>query len=1502
MLQREGFVLETSVQLSDSLWAHLWVAKGLLVYEAPPTSGDGSAGAARDDSRSQIPGRVERSSSTGGGVSREEVDGGALKLPSTNLGGPGGPQGLLLRGEDPFASFPWGVSWGLEEKGRQTLRREYEGARLRLQQSAWRAFQAALWFVLTGSEEEAAEERERRSFAAAAASQQLQQQQQQHERASRKTLDGPPSPPPTPSLGLQRSMQRTAVAVDSLRLCLHVVQLLAELQTHTLRDLRRSSSLGLRGGAAADTFPLWSRSSTGLGRGEGEEKKENDGGEAAFAAEAALVSRATSEGSSFGDRGSLGAEEEAAWGASAAGVLPEKLLITERLIDRTFILLLGCVRASSGAALLLLKTLLLNFKGLPVHLEAVLRTLPVKTRLYELMTECVRRLGPPAAAEAAGAAAAAGGGVSMLGAPGPMWGGGGQRLFSRESSADTSGCRLLPPLQAVSLGSLLHSAGPLLQLHQEPPEAVAVGGPLEGPLSAAPAAAAGRELPLRTEGEETVTASGDGAVLPVQQQETAVGSPWPAGAGGAAAAAGGPSPMEIVSGGVEESGSRVSSHAGGGGSFVEGDGGELFAALPQSEVFLCGVPSDEFQAEVHGRTLHVLRARELGGVAICRAPLTFPALQVEPGEAADVIGFRVWSEGRFGVTVAPADCVLSAAQDIFERNDVVGFRTSSCPPFWGDVFATTVSYQPGDYLSVRFSVDEQPNGQRCLHTELHVSGESIGSVLEVFYDQHSQIEQRRRMNLVFVLQDPLTLVYGGPDFTLQYTDPDALPSSSQQGLLAGAAGGAGGAAGVSAAAHAAAAPQALALAARPPLSQQTLRSLRLHPLVIQSLRLYQAVLQAPEKPLLLRGERRSALQQLALAIDHCTGCLGSVFESLCCSSSNNSQDLQEPTGEEAPQRLFGRGDSLQLPLNRGLRDRRSTFGRESSGELQQQMLQQQQQPGGEDLKGVCEPPRRQTSTGLRPCPHPQQQRAARAKQEMLQACRRGVAALGVLCCDCSGRGELQDVLERAERQRPPGTIDPDGIHPSAASGPSRGGGPPSHGNGSCCCSGSCRRSSSSGSCNCSCNTAEAEALGLPWLVSTSCLHLSAVAGLRAEECEALTIAVCELLTSPVVQGTLHQIAAAGHVVAPSAEWAELQALALTLGSKAVVALCLLLRALLQQQQLEGDPRLSERAKKCLLKVFLFMEQFCLLTSGLASHQIDPFGAEEAPDCFPSACTSTAAPAQLPLLGPQQRSARSASVPDLRLPAAAPSTPSAAAAAAAVAGGGAPAGGSGAVPSAAAPHEVSLPGAPAGRGFAAAAAAEATEGEGQLKLARIARLCGVPECVLQCEEIEPLAVSGEAVLAAGETAKVWSWVYRLNEAYNDALHAAVAAAAETVTGPLAAVEKEIEGDIGDDGDRSEGAEKRRQLLLVQKLIGRGWDCAAASLLLLKPRQEGGYIHFKGPVDVRVFNYEGACSLWSSRMLHRLLEPPLRWALRRDALHLVCTIVALCPDLLLDRLYK
>ncbi|EDO07485.1 HECT/ubiquitin-transferase domain containing protein [Babesia bovis T2Bo] len=181
-----------------------------------------------------------------------------------------------------------------------------------------------------------------------------------------------------------------------------------------------------------------------------------------------------------------------------------------------------------------------------------------------------------------------------------------------------------------------------------------------------------------------------------------------------------------------------------------------FASFPHSAEFVAHNNSADFESEITGTSLHVTRAGDMGGIVLFRIPLDMVSTSSHGS-----VNFFILSSGRFGITVAPADCIFGSVTDLFVRNDVVGFMTSSSLPFTHDVFAATINYRVGDILAASFAIDQRDDGQVCLRTELLIGGNSIGSVLEVVYDPFSQSDPLRRMSLVFIFQDPQTIVYNG---------------------------------------------------------------------------------------------------------------------------------------------------------------------------------------------------------------------------------------------------------------------------------------------------------------------------------------------------------------------------------------------------------------------------------------------------------------------------------------------------------------------------------------------------------------------------------------------------------------------------------------------------------------------------------------------------------------------------------------------------------------------
>ncbi|KAL8272500.1 hypothetical protein Esti_003623 [Eimeria stiedai] len=1467
VLRRLGYTLETSFPVTSALIAHLWVKRGLLAYEAPSADVEASAGSCfktgvlRLRSSSRLPSAPLARQSLAMRCARQQ-------LPSVTLGGPGRDTSSSSSSweEDLFMQqqLEHGTEGDCCSKSQQSvlLSRQYEGASRRLQESAWLAFQAALWFLLVGPEDS------QRAAASAAASSvppgQLRLQEECAVRGSRQSAHAHSSP-----LG--------SVAGEALKMTLAALQQLVELQQQALREAHRSSSMGPRStnGSASEFaaslqggLPLQSRAADHSSAGTFWEELEASSYELAAAA-AANGSSGVSRTSSVSEAEGISApgEEAPTERLGYQRLQNEKVLLTEKLIGRLLVILLRCVRQSVGAAALFMKTLMCCCRTLPVQLEAALLTLESKTCMYTLMTECVRQLTSAAARE---------GGEPLHAASGfstdvwKLYGGPPTAAAAAAPAAPWGGPRMCPPLQPISTGSLLVSAGQLVKR-----------GPLEGSSSQQQQdqqqpqeeeeeqrqqqqQTADESLPFLSCARESGSAppgpallllpqrSMDPPLLQAELMEPLSGPPDPAVSLFATSSA----PANVAA----EATAAAAGAAGGAAVLPRGEGearvseASLFQSLPQSEVFLCSQASAEFEAQVHERALHVTRALNLGGVALCRVPLTFPALQREPGEAADMIGFRIWSAGRFGVTVAPADCVLAAPQEIFDRNDVVGFRTSNCPPFWRDIFAAHVSYQRGDYLGVKFTVDDQPNGQRCLHTELHVAGESIGSVLEVFYDQASQVDQARRMNLVFVVQDPLTIVYGGPNFTLQYRAPDLTEGFISRPETAEAA-----------------EPEEQQQRMQPP-TWSMLRWQRRHSLFQKSLQMYQAVMLAPDSVLL--GEKSRVLKQLCDHLHAAASSLDAAAE--CMQQKQAKADSQATALSDLQLRPLmwrsGSSEARSFGL-RALEEESSS----SSGQQQQQqqnvMLQRETSLGAASclVRDFASEMKRQSSSGLRVCVMKRHHRSAGSTALKLRACRQGISVLAVLACDCSGKGELQDLLLSIERPKEPEVIAADAIHHSLCDSnqPEQ------------------RDSVTAGT-----HGGADLGLSLPWLVSTSSLSLSSVSGLSFEECERLLVSLCDVLTSPMVQTILQQLAVEGNLVASSQEEELLQAAAVTLGSKAVVSLCLVLRAMLNLRP-DGKCSLSARAFQALDSLLSFLQHFCLLTCGLQPRQVDPFAvASDLTHGSPPQRRRAAAASRPHQQQHHQRATkegaaasaccpRSASAPPLRGRNFSSSS-------------GTSSSSSNSDSSSSSSSKPSFIGGsnspfsshtPAGSGAAASSFQRRSYSlKSELRLMRMARLCGIPESVLATEGLQCPAVAEQAVLAAAETPRVWQWVFGLNEAWHEAVEAAVA-------GPQAAA---AEGKVALD--------QQQQQQQQQLLLGSGAELPAASLFLLKPRQIGGFMHFKGPIDVRIFSFEGSCSLGSGRLAHRLVDTPLRWALRRDMLHLVCAIAAFSPELLISRLHR
>lgn len=502
-----------------------------------------------------------------------------------------------------------------------------------------------------------------------------------------------------------------------------------------------------------------------------------------------------------------------------------------------------------------------------------------------------------------------------------------------------------------------------------------------------------------------------------------------------------------------------------------------FDSLPQSHVYLCAVPMADFEAVPQDCFLRVTRAQNLGGVVLCRVPLTFPALCVPDNQPTDIINFRLPTAGRFGVTVAPADCILRTATEVFTRNDVVGFKTSTCPDFWQNVFAAECEYQPGDLLDVKFNVEAQVAGgdQLCLRTELMVSGLSIGSVLEVFFERRTQIEQQERMNLVFVFQDPMTIMYDGPLFSLEYTENSANNQASEDGSTD--------------------------LEGESVLPEDELAWAWAdnRPSFMGAVELYQAIVVSDNA--MLHGLKADILSEICC-------CLKSVSVAL-----TQLPRLREEDDEGAGWSVSTGGATAATiagGLNAVSTDLGCIWG--NTGE---------------------------SPSNIRPP-------SSLPSESFMLLCKRAAAALAIIACDVTHVGDLKDALKplRGDAKR--------------------------------------HRKSRS------------KYQGLPWLTGQSQLRKSVGYGLTTGMCQQLLSAVVGLLEVPAVADILYQVATAGPLPRASGENCVLKCVLVYLGTKAVLASCLLTRTLLHLQPEGLLP--GGHADTTHVKLLDFFQKFCFASA------------------------------------------------------------------------------------------------------------------------------------------------------------------------------------------------------------------------------------------------------------------------------------------------------------------
>ncbi|POM82608.1 HECT-domain (ubiquitin-transferase) family protein [Cryptosporidium meleagridis] len=216
---------------------------------------------------------------------------------------------------------------------------------------------------------------------------------------------------------------------------------------------------------------------------------------------------------------------------------------------------------------------------------------------------------------------------------------------------------------------------------------------------------------------------------------------------------------------------------------IGGNGGgnevpSVFRNHPHSSTFIGALPNENFNVNIDGRIVQCDQASMGGGIVICRAPLTFRGLQstglsVPP----NILSFRVLGIGRFGITVAPSNVLTMSLEEVFQRNDVVGLRpqppTSSSTSPNGvyqlpeNMFALEIPYSEGTVIDIRYGVSSNSSGS-ILRSEIFIGGESIGSVLEVQFNELAQISEDTRLSVIFVILDPLTILYEGLPFSTRY--------------------------------------------------------------------------------------------------------------------------------------------------------------------------------------------------------------------------------------------------------------------------------------------------------------------------------------------------------------------------------------------------------------------------------------------------------------------------------------------------------------------------------------------------------------------------------------------------------------------------------------------------------------------------------------------------------------------------------------------------------------
>ncbi|KAH7648349.1 ubiquitin ligase with a HECT domain at the C-terminus [Cryptosporidium bovis] len=228
---------------------------------------------------------------------------------------------------------------------------------------------------------------------------------------------------------------------------------------------------------------------------------------------------------------------------------------------------------------------------------------------------------------------------------------------------------------------------------------------------------------------------------------------------------------------------------------INGDISPAFRNHPHSSIFIGALQTDNFNVNIDERVVHCDLATLGGGIVVCRAPLTFRGLQstglsIPP----NILSFRVLGLARFGITVAPSNVLTMPLEEVFQRNDVVGLKpqvqlgidnrnlNNDIYQLPENMFALEISYIEGTVIDIRYGVTTNSTGS-ILRSEIFIGGESIGSVLEVQFNELAQISEETRLAVIFVVLDPLTILYEGLPFSTRYRRRSSTWFETIQGVI-----------------------------------------------------------------------------------------------------------------------------------------------------------------------------------------------------------------------------------------------------------------------------------------------------------------------------------------------------------------------------------------------------------------------------------------------------------------------------------------------------------------------------------------------------------------------------------------------------------------------------------------------------------------------------------------------------------------------------------------------